>query len=156
MSQVPTDWSFGEAFDDGYESEEAPPPPPPPAKKAGRTAVRSTAEVARERYENAQAMLSASSFVTSALNALAASASGDLKKIESRKPRTPKPAPVDIPASQPPPSQAAVACEEAVAPKHKRVRPAAPQVPVSEGGGGSAAGGHAVHFHNKSSFAKRG
>jgi hypothetical protein len=160
MSQSPYDWLSQPYHHEEEDSEEddASPPPPPPApgapKKAPRASLDAKKEDARDKLTNYSAMLEATRFVTSAIEALTVCARDDLQRLEKRKPRASKAAAAAASAA-PPVSQAAAACEEAVVGKHrvdgvKRVRAAPSQAPVgAEGGGGGAGAGPAVHHHVK-------
>ena len=146
MSQVPTsDWSFTQFEDDGGDQTVA---APPPAKK-GRLDLKAAA---RQKVDNFGAMLEATRFLFSALEAHAVCAEQELKKLEAKKPRA-KPAAAGggAPAPAAKPSKAAAACEEAVVSKPvarhvKRVRTAAPEAAVAEDGGDGGAGAP-VHYY---------
>lgn len=149
MSQVPTDWSFAQEFED---EEDVPAPPPVAApKKQGRPGVADIKALAREKVDNLGSLVEASRFIYSALDVLFLSAQEELKKVEARKPRAPKAAAA---ASPPAASQAALACEDAVISKPpaarqvKRVRAASPEPAVVKDGSGGAGAASAVHYHD--------
>ena len=96
MSQVPTsDWSFTQFEDDGGDQTVA---APPPAKK-GRLDLKAAA---RQKVDNFGAMLEATRFLFSALEAHAVCAEQELKKLEAKKPRA-KPAAAGGGGPAPPP-----------------------------------------------------